>query len=204
MIDVGKCKEMPCRSSNATDMGQCETGENFCCGPIEYINVIVDCDSFPTYDVITQCGCKECLEAVRYLSGKVVRSRSLVPVPDAMVFYNDSKIAVTDSKGKFNMTIASGVDRITISVDPPVGTNLTDTTQTLIVSQSSSGLFSMTIKLMERAPAIVVNASEDIVAVMNTTDNGTSVADIMIPARSFYDENGDLFEVHIIEISHSH
>ena len=117
---------------------------------------------------------------------------------NATIWYNGDTVDTSDDDGRFHFSVAEELERITMTVDATDGTNLTDTTQTLAVGKTATGVFSITVKLMEKAPAMEMNASEEIVATVNASNSNKSLGDLMIPAKSFYDENGEVYEVRFI------
>ena len=112
-----------------------------------------------------------------------------------MILYQDEVVGTTSEDGRFTFTVTEELERITVTVKAPNGTNLTDTTQTLFVTKAATGAFFFELKLLEKAPMVMVNASEPIVVSANAMNSGKRLGDVVIPANVLFDEDGEPVEV---------
>ena len=180
-------------------MGQCGKGESNCCGPTEYTKVSVNCSSQTlTYDVITACGCDECLPLELYVRGTVVSNdNTSEPVANVEVSFAGETVSTTDDEGLFNFTVTEELERISLTVTPPVGAGFIAVTQTLTISKGTSGVITTTVKLLTKAPADEINSTE--ASSCPVTSGGVDMGNINIPANSFYTESGEPVTVSLFQ-----
>ena len=191
-IDVGDCRETPCPADNA-NVSECGRGDGNCCTPTEYTTISVNCSSRTvTYDVITACGCEECLPRELFIKGTVVNSADLEEaIINVDVFFRGEEMTTSDNSGEFMFKVPEGLERITMTLTPPRGSQYNGISQTLTVPKGASGEIATTVKLLRKAPAVVINSTEPSSLGFSSLNNGVDLGSINLPANAFYDENGE-------------
>ena len=195
-LNVGECRRESCSISIQSDTDDIQSPIKYCCGPTDYQQVDIQCDDVKlTFDVIQECGCRQCLRTDIFIIGAILSSVDDSPVNGTEVWYNEQLVDISTLDGNFNFSIEGELDRIVITIKVRDGSNLADTTQTVAVEKTVEGVIFVTIRLLERGPSVQGNAKEEVTTPIYTSNTNSTLGDIVIPPDSFYLQDGHLFEV---------
>ena len=194
VIDVGQCDNIRCRG-NSINNQTCGEGQMFCCAATQFETEDIDCEGF-TYTVhkTVACGCSECLDPVVDIQGFVFAASDNSPLQNVQIYYNNTLVTSTASNGQFYFTVPEGARTLSITAKSPSRTEYADTTTVVHLEEDADGVFYVSLKLPSVNALPEIDSTTDQTIEINT-EGGTNLVDVNVPANSFYDEDGNLYQV---------
>ena len=193
IVDVGECEPVSCMKNDSSFNSSCRD-PSFCCGPGETINVLVDCGSVMSFNVlkVTHCSCSSCVEKVTIIQGIVVGGLEEKPVRYGDIIYDGNIVSYTDAKGRFSFEIPGNVSRVAVTFTDSYQKEFEEGTKIFLVSTGSSEFHKITLKQIP--PPISFDARQQQDIPLRSDPKIESFADLELPEESFLTEDGSVFQ----------
>ena len=195
--DVGFClSSKGCRSNSANKTDTCIDESKSCCVPSRLELKTLNCTGFKLEVVVVkECSCGGCDTELIIVNGKAVGAKSGLPLINGEIWLNGEFDSYTDMSGMFNVTVKNSVDRAIITVKDTYHKEYLDAIKIIDITDNLSGRISTTIRMLKAAVPVVVDSSVDTVIRTLPTENASEndVAEILIPANSFFTKQGDKY-----------
>ena len=192
IVDVGQCEPVACLRNDTTFNSSCQD-PSFCCGPRDFIEVLVDCGDIMSFNLskVTHCSCGSCKEQVTIIQGIVLGGPQEKPVRYGDVIYNGKNAAMTDGKGRFSLTIPGKLKRVIVTFKDYFK-EFEETNKVFVIHEGSRDFHK--IKLRRIPTPVAFNASEPLDIPLGSESSGDSFADLELSAESFLAEDGSVFQ----------
>ena len=194
--DVGFCLSKRCRSNGANNTNSCSDKLKSCCVPARLESRTLSCVDYNIEVlVIKECSCGACDAGSIIVNGKAVGAQSGSPVIYGEVWLNGEFVSYTDTSGIFTVTVKNSVDRAIINLKDTYYKEYLDAVRIIDITDSLSGSISIKVPMLKAAVPVVSDSNVETV-IKTLTEQNTSandVAEIRIPADSFYTKMGDKY-----------
>ncbi|XP_019647718.1 PREDICTED: cartilage intermediate layer protein 1-like [Branchiostoma belcheri] len=189
--DIGTCSRQKCAGDLGGDDKSCLDNKKFCCSPVASATRTVQCSDYSLdVTVTTSCGCGECVELTKRVSGRAfgMQNGTEIPLDQGDIIMDGEIQGYTSQTGEFELNVPLTVDQVTVTFKD-FYKSLVTTTKVLPVEEGIEPYY--TVRMQVRPPAIPLNASETNTISLGTLPGQPPVAEVDIPPNSFFTENGD-------------
>ncbi|KAM9409605.1 cartilage intermediate layer protein 1 isoform 1-T2 [Pholidichthys leucotaenia] len=189
--DVGKCP--PCRCTEKLDNGiRCKDKVAYCCGVAKMEENQLKCKDYKLpIMVVTECGCKKCVDTKAIVHGRAVAVDNGEPMRFGNVFMNGVRISRTGYKGTFSIQVPPGIERLVLTFVDNMQ-KFINTTKVLPFNTKGGAVYHE-IKLLRKKASVTIHSTESNTLELGEVEGQEAMAQIQIPPYSFYRENGEVF-----------
>ncbi len=189
LVDVGECQPVVCLKNDSIFNSSCQDPSS-CCGPRDFTNVLVDCES-TSFNIskVTHCACGNCAEKVTIIEGIVVGGQNEEPVRYGDVVYNGRAVTYTDEYGTFSITIPGKLTRVIVTFKDYFK-EFEERSKVFEIKEGSVGYHK--VKLTRSPPPVAFDASKPLNVSLGS-DPSDSFADLEFQEESFLTEDGSVF-----------
>ena len=166
---------------------------SFCCGPRDFIQVLIDCGDITSFNLskVAHCSCGSCKEQVIIIQGIVLGGPQEKPVGYGDVIYDGKLATTTDERGIFSLTIPGKLKRVIVTFKD-FYKEFEEMNKIFILNEGSRAFHKIRLKRMPNPVAF--NASEPLDIPLGSDSNGDSFAELEFPEESFLAEDGSVFQ----------
>ena len=196
--DVGRCAETECQGIK-TDQTSCVDidTETYCCQPTQTETVILSCQGYNLQvSKILSCGCGQCLPLTSKIVGRVENSVTGDPLPFIDVLYEGKVRTSTDISGTFSIPITKPVRRVSLVFQESFLKRVSATNFVVAITFGSDVY--RIVKMKPRPEPIVLDSTQENSIPLANTGSNPPVAELVIEARTIFDENGDLYSGNVM------
>ncbi|KAI4871923.1 hypothetical protein NFI96_002741 [Prochilodus magdalenae] len=189
--DVGRCPVEKC--TGKLDNGiRCKDSISFCCGVSKMEERQITCQGYqlPTM-VVTQCGCKKCVDTKAIVRGRAIAADTGEPMRFGHIYMDGARVSRTGYKGTFSIQVPSGTERLVLTFVDNLQ-KFVNTTKVLLFN-SKGGAVYHEVRLLRKKPAVTLRSTETNKLELGEVHGEEPMAEIEIPPNSFYKDNGEVF-----------
>ncbi|KAL2077130.1 hypothetical protein ACEWY4_026634 [Coilia grayii] len=189
--DVGRCPVATCVGQ--LDNGiRCKDSVSYCCGVAKMEERQIRCQGYqlPTM-VVTECGCKKCVETKAIVRGRAVAADTGEPMRFGHIFMNGVRVSRTGYKGTFSIQVPQGTERLVLTFVDNMQ-KFVNTTKVLPFN-SKGGAVYHEIKLLRKKAPITLRSTDSNTLELGEVSGKDPMASIEVPPNSFFRENGEVY-----------
>ncbi|GAA6064799.1 cartilage intermediate layer protein 1 [Tachysurus ichikawai] len=189
--DVGRCPIVTC--TGQLDNGiRCKDSISFCCGVSKMEERQITCQGYelPTM-VVTQCGCKKCVETKATVRGRAIAADTGEPLRFGHIYMNGARISRTGYKGTFSIQVPTDTERLVLTFVDNMQ-KFVNTTKVLLFN-SRGGAVYHEIKLLRKKHPVTLSSTATNKLQLGELREEKPMAEIEIPPNSFYKQNGEVY-----------
>ncbi|XP_052781429.1 cartilage intermediate layer protein 1-like isoform X1 [Mya arenaria] len=194
-FEVGECIAQTCRQNGSIDVQTCGEGSHSCCSVKESKLETVQCSGYTMQVVVVnKCGCGPCSSNTFTISGTALSALDKSPVKYLYVYVNGEFNSYTDKRGYFTVTVDAFASPLTLNLVDKYNKQFLPAVKRIAISEGFSGTMKVEVNLVPVASPIEIDASiENTLNARSESNTHAPNAEIVIPAGSFYDENGEYY-----------
>ncbi|XP_017539156.1 cartilage intermediate layer protein 1 [Pygocentrus nattereri] len=189
--DIGRCPIGTC--TGQLDNGiRCKDSISFCCGVSKMEERQITCQGYqlPTM-VVTQCGCKKCVDTKAIVHGRAIAADTGEPMRFGHIYMDGVRVSRTGYRGTFSIQVPTGTERLVLTFIDNMQ-KFVNTTKVLLFN-SKGGAVYHEIKLLRKKPPVTIHSTETNKLELGEVEGEEPMAEIEIPPNAFYKENGEVF-----------
>ncbi|XP_078617534.1 cartilage intermediate layer protein 1-like [Branchiostoma floridae x Branchiostoma japonicum] len=189
--DIGACSRQKCAGDLGEEDKACLDTKRFCCMSVVSVTRTVQCSDYSLeVTVTTECGCGECVELTKRISGRAfgIKNGTVIPLEYGDIIMDGQDQGLTSDTGEFQLTVPLTVDKVTITFKD-FYKKLVTTTKVLPIEEGIETYY--TVRMQVRPPMSTLNASETSTINLGTLPGHPPLAEVDIPPNSFFTESGD-------------
>ncbi|XP_017314239.1 cartilage intermediate layer protein 1 isoform X2 [Ictalurus punctatus] len=189
--DVGRCPIETC--SGQLDNGiRCKDSISFCCGVSKMEERQITCQGYqlPTM-VVTQCGCKKCVEIKTIVRGHALAADTGEPLRFGHIYMDGARISRTGYKGTFSIQVPTDTERLVLTFVDNMQ-KFVNTTKVLLFNNKGGAVYHE-IKLLRKKPPVTLSSIASNKLQLGEVQGEEPMAELEIPPNSFYKQNGEVF-----------
>ncbi|KAG5848797.1 hypothetical protein ANANG_G00103240 [Anguilla anguilla] len=189
--DVGKCPVATCTGHQGNGI-RCEDSVSYCCGVSKMEERQISCQGYqlPTM-VVTQCGCKKCVDTKAVVRGRALAADNGEPMRFGHIFMNGVRISRTGYKGTFSIQVPHDVDRLVLTFVDHMQ-KFVNTTKVLPFNKKGGAIYHE-VRLLRKKPPVMLQSTETNTLLLGEVADQDPMAMIQIPPNSFFRGNGEVF-----------
>ena len=196
-VDVGRCGDERCISSNITSLHECT--DNYCCRSVTVKNVLIRCVTGFSFNITrkTKCGCGLCLPKTTMVKGIASGGPNSIPFKYGYIYHAGKYLTQAGRNGDFSFTMSGDATRIVLNFKGKDRYNdFQDLTKVVSVVPGRQTFVEVKMKL--RPKPVLVNTSETIEIPMgysNSSDGQSNAAPVVLslPPHSLMTESGEIY-----------
>ncbi|XP_078696338.1 cartilage intermediate layer protein 1-like isoform X2 [Branchiostoma floridae x Branchiostoma belcheri] len=197
--DIGTCGGDDCVGDLGGADKMCVDTKRFCCVPTSTETRTVYCSGYSlNVTVTTECGCGSCVKTfTKRIQGRAYgvnrtnNASTEVPLTYGAVIMDGQVVDYTSETGMFEFTTETTASKISLTFRDYFKILVTSTR---VLSLTGSDTLNFDVILKLRPPPVTIMATETSVIDLGTVEGAVPVAEIDIPANSFFTSEGNLFE----------
>ncbi|KAI8517066.1 hypothetical protein Bbelb_056470 [Branchiostoma belcheri] len=197
--DIGSCGGDDCVGDLGGQDKMCVDTKRFCCVPTSTETRTVYCSGYSlNVTVTTACGCGSCVKTfTKRIQGRAYgvnrtnNASTEVPLTYGAVIMDGQVVDYTSETGMFEFTTETTASKISLTFRDYFKILVTSTR---VLSLTGSDTLNFDVILKLRPPPVTIMATETSVLDLGTVEGSVPVAEIDIPANSFFTREGNLFE----------
>ncbi|XP_059809070.1 cartilage intermediate layer protein 1-like isoform X1 [Hypanus sabinus] len=191
LYDAGRCPAARCAGDQGPE-GECRDAARFCCGAVQLEDRSIPCSGYTLpIRVVKKCGCQRCIDIKATVRGRAVAADNGEPMRLGQIFMGGRKVGMTGYKGTFSMAVPADVDRLVLTfVDR--SQKFVNTTKVLAFNRNGGSVFHQ-VRLLRKKPATTLDCSVSNAISMGGSEKREPIAELEIPANSFYKQNGEVY-----------
>ncbi|XP_076855483.1 cartilage intermediate layer protein 1 [Brachyhypopomus gauderio] len=189
--DVGRCPVGIC--TGQLDNGiRCKDSTSFCCGVSRMEERQIACQGYqlPTM-VVTQCGCKKCVETKATVRGRAIAADTGEPMRFGHIYMDGVRVSRTGYKGTFSIQVPPETERLVLTFVDNMQ-KFVNTTKVLVFNNKGGAVYHE-IKLLRKKPPVTIRSIETNKLELGEVEGEEPMAEIEIPPNAFYKQNGEVF-----------
>lgn len=189
--NIGRCPVRTC--TGKLDNGiRCRDHTSFCCGVSKMEERHITCQGYdlPTM-VVTQCGCKKCVDLKATVRGHAVAADTGEPMRFGHIFMNGEKISRTGYKGTFSIQVPPDTERLVLTFVDNMQ-KFVNTTKVLLFNTKGGAVYHE-IKLLRKKAPVTIRSTDTNMLQLGEVQGQEPMAEIEIPPNAFYKQNGEVF-----------
>ena len=196
-VDVGRCSDERCISSNITSLHKC--ADNYCCRSVMVKNVLIRCVTGFSFNITrkTKCGCGHCSPKTTTVRGTATGGPNNIPFKFGYIYHAGKYLTQTYRNGDFSFTMSGDATRIVLNFK---GKDRYNDFQDLIrvVPVVPGRQTFVEVKMKLRPKPVLVNTSEIIeipLGYSNSSDGQSNTAPVVLslPPHSLMTESGEIY-----------
>ncbi|XP_035685325.1 uncharacterized protein LOC118421892 [Branchiostoma floridae] len=197
--DIGTCGGDDCVGDLGGEDKMCVDTKRFCCVPTSTETRTVQCSGYSlNVTVTTECGCGSCVKTfTKRIQGRAYgvnntnNASTEVPLTFGAVIKDGQVVDYTSDTGAFEFTTQTTASKISLTFRDYFK-ELVTSTRVLSLTDSDTLNFDVVLKL--RPPPVTLMSSETSVIDLGTVDGVDPLAEVDIPANSFFTAEGKAYE----------
>ncbi|XP_035685536.1 cartilage intermediate layer protein 2-like [Branchiostoma floridae] len=197
--DIGTCGGDDCVGDLGGEDKMCVDTKRFCCVPTSTETRTVQCSGYSlNVTVTTECGCGSCVKTfTKRIQGRAYgvnntnNASTEVPLTFGAVIKDGQVVDYTSDTGAFEFTTQTTASKISLTFRDYFK-ELVTSTRVLSFTDSDTLNFDVVLKL--RPPPVTLMSSETSVIDLGTVDGVDPLAEVDIPANSFFTAEGKAYE----------
>ncbi|XP_062845477.1 cartilage intermediate layer protein 1 [Trichomycterus rosablanca] len=189
--NIGRCPVRTC--TGQLDNGiRCHDPVSFCCGVSKMEERQITCQGYELpIMVVTQCGCKKCVDLKATVRGRAVAADTGEPMRFGHIFMNGERISRTGYKGTFSIQVPTDTERLVLTFVDNMQ-KFVNTTKVLLFNTKGGAVYHE-IKLLRKKPPVTIRSTETNKLQLGEVQGKEPMAEIEIPPNAFYKQNGEVF-----------
>ncbi|XP_051756162.1 cartilage intermediate layer protein 1 [Ctenopharyngodon idella] len=189
--DVGRCPTSTC--TGKLDNGiRCKDSVSYCCGVSNMEEKEIVCQGYQLpIMVVTQCGCKTCVDTKAIVRGRAIAADTDEPMRFGHIYMDGTRVSRTGYKGTFSIQVPTNTERLVLTFVDNMQ-KFVNTTKVLPFNPKGGAVFHE-IKLLRKKPAVTISSRETNKLDLGEVEGQDPIAEIEIPPNAFYKENGEVF-----------
>lgn len=189
--DVGRCPVKTCAGQQDNGI-RCWDAVEYCCGISKTEEREIQCNGYtlPT-KVARECSCQRCTETRSIVRGRVSAADNGEPMRFGHVYLGNNRVSMTGYKGTFTLHVPQDIERLVLTFVDRLQ-KFVNTTKVLPFNRKGSAVFHE-IKMLRRKEPITLEAMETNIIPLGEVAGEDPVAELEIPSKSFYRQNGELY-----------
>ncbi|XP_031199823.1 cartilage intermediate layer protein 1 [Mastomys coucha] len=189
--DVGRCPIKTCAGQQDNGI-RCRDAVENCCGISRTEEREIQCSGYtlPT-KVAVECSCQRCTETRSIIRGRVTAADNGEPMRFGHVYMGNNRVSMTGYKGTFTLHIPQDTERLVLTFVDRLQ-KFVNTTKVLPFNKKGSAVFHE-IKMLRQKEPITLEAMETNIIPLGEVTGEDPVAELEIPSKSFYRQNGEPF-----------
>ncbi|XP_055059376.2 cartilage intermediate layer protein 1 isoform X1 [Misgurnus anguillicaudatus] len=189
--DVGRCPTSTCTGKLNNGI-RCEDSVSYCCGISNMEEKEIKCQGYQLpIMVVTQCGCKTCVDTKSIVRGRAIAADNGEPMRFGHIYMDGVRISRTGYKGTFSIQVPKDTERLVLTFVDNLQ-KFVNTTKVLPFNTKGGAVFHE-IKLLRKKPAVIISSRETNKLELGEAEGQDPIAEIEIPPNTFYKENGEVF-----------
>ncbi|XP_063045577.1 cartilage intermediate layer protein 1 [Engraulis encrasicolus] len=189
--DVGRCPVSTCVGQ--LDNGiRCKDTVSYCCGVAKMVEKQIQCQGYelPTM-VVTECGCKKCVETKAIVRGRAVAADTGEPMRFGHIFMNGVRVSRTGYKGTFSIQVPPDTERLVLTFVDNMQ-KFVNTTKVLPFNHKGGAVYHEIKLLRKKAPVTLLSTNTNTLE-LGEVAGQEPMASIEVPPNSFFRENGEVY-----------
>ncbi|KAF7688100.1 cartilage intermediate layer protein 1 [Silurus meridionalis] len=189
--DVGRCPIETC--TGQLDNGiRCKDSTSFCCGVSKMEKRPITCQGYQLpMMVVTECGCKKCVETKTIVRGRAFASDTGEPLRFGHIYMDGARISRTGYKGTFSIQVPTDTERLVLTFVDSMQ-KFVNTTKVLVFNNKGGAVYHE-IKLLRKKPPVILSSTDTNNLQLGEVQGEEPMVEIEIPPNSFYKQNGEVF-----------
>ncbi|XDV18327.1 hypothetical protein PO909_024040, partial [Leuciscus waleckii] len=149
--DVGRCPTSTC--TGKLDNGiRCKDSVSYCCGISNMEEKEIKCQGYQLpIMVVTQCGCKICVDTKAIIRGRAIAADTDEPMRFGHIYMDGTRVSRTGYKGTFSIQVPTNTERLVLTFVDNMQ-KFVNTTKVLPFNPKGGAVF-YEIKLLRKKPA---------------------------------------------------